>query len=699
MKYFELEKKFLYYNINTHVMIGVPATLSQEGQKNLFHMILSATKDLIKFTNNESKIYSATQEYADTFLRRYGSIKVLGMSEPVPLQDLYTEVHIVSSNVKNKERMIEDMETKFRSTRGNLTSEESRKNGIAFANEKAKLNVLGAPGSGKTTLLRKIGLECLMTYENPSNQLYKQKVIPVLIELKRFKNEQVDLKNLIQKEFEIAGFPDTSTFLDRALEKGILLILLDGIDEVPESVISDLLEHLKDFTDKYYKNRFISSCRTAYYRNYLSGFTDVEISNFNDEQIKQFINNWFFIDQTLGYQTSENFIRMLFIEANKSTLELARPPLLLTFLCLSYDNSQQLPTNRSTLYQQALSILMYKWAAEKRIHTNDIYQELNIDLETELLADVAQDFFNEDKIFFTNLELKHKIQQFLSTRISVQNLDTNKILFAIEVQQGILVERSNNIYSFSHLTIQEYLTARFYRNSIKFKNLIKSKLFDRRWREVFLLMVGIGDPNEILNIMLYSLNEFKKTNNVISEAVLWTRNLLSDSKSQNLDPHKRIFLISLLLRYRRYETTLFESEERLEISADLLISQILKVYSAKMPSLNKNITAREIIKIANLLNSWGINSIDLTDLNQKLTTIELKKNHFHLPGSRFKYYNQIKQFLYSYLNVPKILNQSSKKYFHPLVSYIDACNLLFDCLQSSPLVQKSILEKALQTIF
>jgi predicted NACHT family NTPase len=34
-------------------------------------------------------------------------------------------------------------------------------------------------------------------------------------------------------------------------------------------------------------------------------------------------------------------------------------------------------------------------------------------------------------------------------------------LTAIEVEQGILVERSRDTYSFSHLTFQEYLTAKW----------------------------------------------------------------------------------------------------------------------------------------------------------------------------------------------------------------------------------------------
>jgi predicted NACHT family NTPase len=39
-------------------------------------------------------------------------------------------------------------------------------------------------------------------------------------------------------------------------------------------------------------------------------------------------------------------------------------------------------------------------------------------------------------------------------------LDSEAVLKSIEWQHGLLVERSRRIYSFSHLTFQEYFTAR-----------------------------------------------------------------------------------------------------------------------------------------------------------------------------------------------------------------------------------------------
>ena len=73
-----------------------------------------------------------------------------------------------------------------------------------------------------------------------------------------------------------------------------------------------------------------------------------------------------------------------------------------------------------------------------------------------------------------------------------KHLDGKAVLDAIEVQQGILVERAENVYSFSHLTIQEFLTAQYIEDDQQqLDKLIVNHLVNDRWREVFLLVAGL----------------------------------------------------------------------------------------------------------------------------------------------------------------------------------------------------------------
>jgi predicted NACHT family NTPase len=76
-------------------------------------------------------------------------------------------------------------------------------------------------------------------------------------------------------------------------------------------------------------------------------------------------------------------------------------------------------------------------------------------------------------------------------------------LKAIEAQHGLLVERARGIYSFSHLTFQEYLTARamIVGTHLSLQQLVRH-LTENRWREVFLLTAQLlPDADELLQLM------------------------------------------------------------------------------------------------------------------------------------------------------------------------------------------------------
>ena len=100
---------------------------------------------------------------------------------------------------------------------------------------------------------------------------------------------------------------------------------------------------------------------------------------FDDEQIGQFISNWFSSERDTEGAISKKCWKTLQEEKNRAAKDLAHTPLLLTFLCLVYDRSQRFPANRSNLYQRALRILLEEWAAEKRINRDEIYEGLSIE--------------------------------------------------------------------------------------------------------------------------------------------------------------------------------------------------------------------------------------------------------------------------------------------------------------------------------
>ena len=104
---------------------------------------------------------------------------------------------------------------------------------------------------------------------------------------------------------------------------------------------------------------YIVSCRVASYKSSIHGkFVVVELANFDDTQIKQFIYNWFSSETDRELSTAEKCWSTLKEEQNKSAKELAQTPLLLTFLCLNYGRHKSFSAVKFRLYRRAIIILI-----------------------------------------------------------------------------------------------------------------------------------------------------------------------------------------------------------------------------------------------------------------------------------------------------------------------------------------------------
>jgi hypothetical protein len=492
--------------------------------------------------------YLFLREYTQRYWDRHGMIKVLKMSKPMDLESIYVNVKCLGNLVRDY--YDENLENKYRESKQRRFNfrDDGKKDGLLLANQEQYLMVLGDPGIGKSTFLRKVGLEAL----KGNKDSYQHSLTPVLLELKNFKENEINIQALIEEEFKICGFPNVEKNISNKLEKGELLILLDGLDEVPTANVYNVIEKIQDFVDRHHKNRFILSCRTAA-RTHLRQFTDIEIVEFDDQQIQSFIEHWFSSELDRKNETAKNCWELLQKEEYKSAKELAHTPLLLTFLCLVYDENQSFPTNRSRLYQDALRILLEKWSAEKRLPNRGlVYENLSIEQEEILLSEIAYQNFVADKLFLEKREIVKQIKDHLKQNLNApQHLDGEKVLKTIEIEQGILVERARDVYSFSHLTLQEYLTAQYIYDNDLIEEAVKNYVTETRWQEVFLLVAGLmrGKADKLLLAMEKEAHNYLKTplGQKLVPILQWADEMTKDSVDSPIKPVGRRAIANLLV--------------------------------------------------------------------------------------------------------------------------------------------------------
>ncbi len=550
------------------------------------------------------KIANASHQYDENYRKRHGQLKVfcVGMRQPIPLDDVYVTVQFLDERSASRYRSNEDIERAFRERNRGLfiLDSDELKDGTTVANDKQYLMLLGAPGVGKSTFLRKVGLEALKGKEGN----FAHECIPVFLELKRFTADQIDIEALITHEFKICGYPYPDQMVRTGLESGKLLILFDGLDEVPSANVNNVIRKIEDFVDQYSQNRFIASCRIAAYTGGFRQFTEVEMADFDDAQIEAYIKNWF--DSTpdrYRYQldeevkTADQCWKALNARGHHATKELARNPLLLTLLCMVYDNSQNFPQNRADLYEKALSIFLEEWAAEKRVRQEEsISQYLDVAAEKRMLSEIAAKNFNANYLFFSKAELIKQIQEFGEGNINTPStFNAPKILETILVDQGLFVERVSGSYSFSHLTFQEYLTANYIKEAGLIQTLVTNYLHDYRWREVFLLTAGLmHTADDLLEAMKMEAAKSLNTDG-LKRLLRWAEHITDSVNDEDNGFAKRVFVIrqffSLWLLNKIYEEveTLANQPPDFNLNFSLYRNQDFDTYLSLYPKLYNNV--------------------------------------------------------------------------------------------------------------
>ncbi|MGB5631207.1 MAG: histidine kinase, partial [Waterburya sp.] len=222
--------------------------------------------------------------------------------------------------------------------------------------------------------------------------------------------------------------------------------------------------------------------------------------------ITTFAHNWF-KDKPVKPET---FLTRL--EKDQPIKELVSNPLLLTLLCISFEELGDFPANRKELYEEGINALLRKWDSTRGIPRDKVYKPLSIAKKEDLLSQIAWKTFAPGDYFFKVDQAKRYISQYIRN-LPGANLDDEAlqgdsgiVLRNIEAQHGLLTARARNIYSFSHLTFQEYFTAReivlVRQSSDEALQELAEHLLEKRWREVFLLAVSMSPNAEKLVLLM-----------------------------------------------------------------------------------------------------------------------------------------------------------------------------------------------------
>jgi len=481
------------------------------------------------------------------------TLRILDVEQEIEIDDLYIDVNVLEEIPSYKHKKFPELLEGLNPEEINRIGfgrHQERLPGLKAVEKYRKLMILGQPGSGKTTFLQHIAIEC-----NQSS--FQAKCVPIFIRLREFTENAKDvgdfsLFNYISYEFSCCHIAEPEQTITKLLHDGRALILLDGLDEVPEQDREELLKQIRKFVRDYFSNQLIITCRIAEGQSRFKNFTNVEIADFTPEQIEKFAKKWFVSlaqksnrDEEEGFHKATKLMEKL--DENERILELAVTPLLLTFICLVFQHGDELLAKRSELYEKGMNILLNKWDRDRGIKRDEVYHNLSPYHKIKLLSHVASATFEKSPYYlFEQRTVQGYIADYLGALPDAapdsEQLfhDSEAVLQAIGAQHGLLTAQAQGIYSFSHRTFQEYFMATeivLSSNPQALGNWV-SHITEKRWHEVFLLVSEMFHlsriPDKLLCLMKQQIDIFLASEEKLQEFLRW----VSQKSSSAQVPYK-----------------------------------------------------------------------------------------------------------------------------------------------------------------
>ncbi|MCL6591482.1 MAG: metallophosphoesterase [Firmicutes bacterium] len=382
------------------------------------------------------------------------------------------------------------------------------------------LVLMGDPGGGKSTFVNftvmclagellgnpTVNLKALQAplpddEGNPGKKLQKwthEALLPVRIILRDFAARGLPaqgspgcakhLWDFIARDLEECGIEVWAGHLKKELLEQGGLLLLDGLDEVPEADCrrAQIKEVILDFAKTCPKCRILVTSRTYAYQKQdwkLPGFAEAILAPFSPGQIRWFVDRWYTHTAELrGVNREDTQGRAALLKqaifASERLQVLAERPLLLTLMAsLHAWRGGELPEKREQLYADATELLLETWQKAKVVRDRDgnsvvaqpgLIEWLKIDrVKMRMLLNELAFEAHDKQLELTGtadiaeIDLVGKIMA--STK---SNPTVNPVLLVEFLSQraGLLIPRGNGVYTFPHRTFQEYLASCYLEN-------------------------------------------------------------------------------------------------------------------------------------------------------------------------------------------------------------------------------------------
>ncbi len=368
---------------------------------------------------------------------------------------------------------------------------------LEAAQDFPRLVILGDPGSGKSTFVRLMAVEqaTSLLSEGPAPFDGSEGLLPVLVTLRdltpvlqSLKPESLPeadrrtvlaqvIRDRVLADLKRLDVEDFAEGLRKILCDGQVLLILDGLDEVPAGLRQRVRECIHEASKQYRPARVIVTCRIRSYIGdvVLSAFECHTLAPFDEDKIRAFVQAWYRVQRDFGRvdaaQAEKKAVDLAQAALASDLRELAENPMLLTTMAIIHQREIGLPRERVRLYRLAVDVLLRRWQKRKVGEEGDVSPELGgllkDDLKLrEIVERLAYEAHRQER---SGVQNGGDLERSVALRLLESPIYLGQVGLAAEFldyvdrRAGLLVGRGGvegqpDLYSFPHRTFQEYLT-------------------------------------------------------------------------------------------------------------------------------------------------------------------------------------------------------------------------------------------------
>ncbi|MER6100168.1 NACHT domain-containing protein [Streptomyces sp. NPDC001728] len=363
-----------------------------------------------------------------------------------------------------------------------------------------KVLLRGTAGSGKTTLIQWLAVSAARE-DLADDTAYLRDRVPFVLPLRALTRhgERLPTPDRFLSAVD-CPLPAPEGWADRVLAAGRGLVLVDGIDEIPEAERDRARRWLRDLLDAYEGNRWLVTSRpTAVRDDWLApdGFAELTLAPMSSAAVTTFVRRW---HRAAGPEAAPYEQPLLdALRTTADVAQLATNPLMCGLICaLHHGRRGFLPRGRKALYDAALSMLL-----SRRDRERDMGTPYGIDLgetpQIQLIQRIAYWLTLNGRTTMDRAHAQDVVREAVPAITEAAGCDPGTVFTHLLHRSGLLREPTADTVDFVHRTFQDYLAAKALVDRWDIGVLVRHAA-DDQWEDVIRMAVGHARPRECAEI-------------------------------------------------------------------------------------------------------------------------------------------------------------------------------------------------------